>query len=85
MEKLSYTAGIYVLVCKTLCISSDFEGEIFKNFPGKYIPGPPRTQLARRKLYCLGKYFLPIDCTPYFEEQLSQANKQRNIFFVKLS
>ena len=22
---------------------------------------------------------------PYFEEQLSEANKQRNIFFVKLS
>ena len=44
--------------------------------------------IARPKWYCLGKYFLrttglPLGHEyPYFEEQFSQANKQRTIFLL---
>ena len=50
MEKLSCTAGIYEQFVKLWYISSDFGNEIFKTFPEKYVPGPPRTQLARPKI-----------------------------------
>ena len=47
MEKLSCTAGIYVLVCRTLVISSGFGDEMFKNVSKKYVPGPPRTRSGK--------------------------------------
>ena len=51
MEKLSCTAEIYLLVCKTFngAYSSDFGDEIFKNFPGEHGHGPNLKLVARAK------------------------------------
>ena len=51
MEKSSYATGMYALVCKTLVlITSDFGDAIFKTFPGKYVPGSPRTRSDKGSL-----------------------------------